>query len=411
MRAAMALAVVSVSTAAFGQVLTLGGTTAFTGGAAPYAKMGGNSWEMYLKHNTFGMGPLPAVVGSNVAGNGTQAKFANQYLGMSSGMNGANGQVAISPTIPASGYAAGAYQTSNLFYLKTAIAQNTAAWGTSGLDANGHYQFDFRFGFVQDAAGYTNNGNTPSAGKQMDPSENKGTKGIFVHLNPSNTGATTLGQPGNAWAGSASEVGFMSVGAVTNVGGYPVVRTGINSALPSTDMGVAYDSALEVSGKMFADPVNAGMVIAQVKMGKQINEFSFDPTDTRFGGTFDWANAKPIIYMGSGGWTTPVNDHTVGIMSAGDANVDGNVDLSDLAILAGNWQGVDKAFSTGDFSQDGLVDLSDLAILAGQWNTTVNSMSFEQAVQSFPQLTAVPEPASLGFLSLGALALLRRRRA
>ena len=440
-RAALALAVVSVSSAAFGQVLTLGGTSTF---GAPYATLGGTgAWETYLKYNDFAhaaVRPAFSVVGSNVAGNGTQVKFTNQFLGGGGdggtppywgGSGGATGQTFISPTIAATGYAAGAYQTSKLMYLKSDVLQNPALWGTSGSDvANGHINFDFRLGFVQDGAGFVTAGNKDGAlaspGHNMDPDGNDGSKAIFIHYNVGNIATltnTTTGTPPvtvtttnwNNWTAAGAgattaQVGFMQSGVAPTKLEYPVSKTWINSGTPSADTGVKYDGAMEVSGKMFADPVNAGMVIAQVKMGGQISQFSFDPTDARFGGTFDWQNAKTMIYLGSGGWSAPVNDQVFGIMSAGDANVDGNVDLTDLTILANNWNTSDKSFSAGDFSQDGLVDLTDLTILAGKWNSTVN---LGQAMQSFSafQGVAVPEPTSLGLVTLGAVALLRRRRA
>ena len=44
---------------------------------------------------------------------------------------------------------------------------------------------------------------------------------------------------------------------------------------------------------------------------------------------------------------------------AGDANRDRTVDISDLGILATNWQGSGKTFVQGDFNYDGIVDISD----------------------------------------------------
>ena len=63
---------------------------------------------------------------------------------------------------------------------------------------------------------------------------------------------------------------------------------------------------------------------------------------------------------------------------AGDANLDGRVDGSDVTILAGNWQhGVtgepNATWSMGDFNGDGKVDGSDVTILAGNWQAGVSS--------------------------------------
>ena len=58
-----------------------------------------------------------------------------------------------------------------------------------------------------------------------------------------------------------------------------------------------------------------------------------------------------------------------GMLRLGDANLDAQVDLTDLTILAGNWQRSGMIFAGGDFNDDGTVDLTDLTILAGLWQT------------------------------------------
>lgn len=97
--AVLAMAMASMSVAASGQVLNVGGAGTF---GTPYATMGsGGAWEVYLKHNKFDDAPgtLTPVAGSNVANNPTQAAFAHQYLG-GTPIGGATGQIAISPSSP-----------------------------------------------------------------------------------------------------------------------------------------------------------------------------------------------------------------------------------------------------------------------------------------------------------------------
>jgi hypothetical protein len=56
-------------------------------------------------------------------------------------------------------------------------------------------------------------------------------------------------------------------------------------------------------------------------------------------------------------------------MLAGDANRDRKVDITDLGVLATNWQAADAdvTFSNGDFNYDHVVDITDLGILATNW--------------------------------------------
>jgi len=58
---------------------------------------------------------------------------------------------------------------------------------------------------------------------------------------------------------------------------------------------------------------------------------------------------------------------------AGDANHDRHVDVTDLGVLATNWQGSGKTFSDGDFNYDGVVDVTDLGILATNWQKSLPS--------------------------------------
>jgi hypothetical protein len=85
---------------------------------------------------------------------------------------------------------------------------------------------------------------------------------------------------------------------------------------------------------------------------------------------------------------------------SGDANKDGYVNDDDLALLLTSWKQTGQAWGNGDFNDDGLVNDDDLALLLTNWKQGVP-----------PVASIVPEPASLSLIGLGALALIRRRRA
>jgi hypothetical protein len=103
---------------------------------------------------------------------------------------------------------------------------------------------------------------------------------------------------------------------------------------------------------------------------------------------------------------------------AGDANLDGKVDIGDLGLLAGAWQQSGKVWFDGDFTYNGTVDIGDLGLLAGNWQKGVNSgqllVSFDQAMAQFAAFdgVVVPEPtAALGIAAASlALGFTRRRR-
>ncbi len=68
----------------------------------------------------------------------------------------------------------------------------------------------------------------------------------------------------------------------------------------------------------------------------------------------------------------------------GDANCDGIVDITDLGIVATNWQTYDAdwignydGWPYGDFNQDGYVDISDLGIVATNWQTDQRAFADE----------------------------------
>jgi hypothetical protein len=109
---------------------------------------------------------------------------------------------------------------------------------------------------------------------------------------------------------------------------------------------------------------------------------------------------------------------------SGDANVDGRVDVTDLGLLATNFNDPSGAlWDEGDFSGDGNVDVSDLGVLATNFNRTFagaaalnprGPATFADAM-ALPQFAglaaAVPEPGGVALIAAGVGLVTRRRRA
>ena len=108
---------------------------------------------------------------------------------------------------------------------------------------------------------------------------------------------------------------------------------------------------------------------------------------------------------------------TVAYTYYGDANLDGQVDISDLGALATAWQ-TSAVWSQGDFDYSGFVDISDLGKLATNWQLGVGAPlgpSFDEALASLGLAgVSVPEPAAMSLLAVclaGAFTRRHRRQA
>ena len=93
--------------------------------------------------------------------------------------------------------------------------------------------------------------------------------------------------------------------------------------------------------------------------------------------------------------------HTYFHTNYGDATLDGKVGIDDFSVLLAHWGANSAGWAEGDFTGDGKVNIDDFSILLSNWGWTSSSQSM---------ILETPEPTTLVLLSMGGLAMLRRRK-
>jgi hypothetical protein len=138
-----------------------------------------------------------------------------------------------------------------------------------------------------------------------------------------------------------------------------------------------------------------------------------------------YAQASEIVGAGGGTFMgQSVDGSAVLVRStiAGDANLSGNVDFTDLVALAQNYGAdfvanptTESWWTHGDFTYDGKVDFTDLVKLAQNYGSALPGEAIVGAPIGFESdlaaaFASVPEPSVVGLAAMMALGALSRRR-
>ncbi len=200
----------------------------------------------------------------------------------------------------------------------------------------------------------------------------------------------------------AGKVQFENVrAAALNVDGGTVKISAKGTA--NSASGTSVLSSLSIASGATLDLANNSMIIDYTSVGTLVNDtrlellngllMSSSATATKKLGYADNATAGLATFSGQ---VVDATSLLIKYTYGGDANLDGQVDISDLGRLATAWQ-TSNLWTSGDFNYDGFVDISDLGILATNWQLGLGSPlgpSVDEAVASIGLSgVSVPEPA------------------
>jgi hypothetical protein len=136
---------------------------------------------------------------------------------------------------------------------------------------------------------------------------------------------------------------------------------------------------------------------------------SLDTTSTgSFSATYTLATSDQNLPGAAARASLSLQLHAI-VALAGDANLDGSVNVADLGALATNYGLTSGAtWAEGDFDRNGTVDVADLGALATNYGMTANGATATVNAATIAASTAIPEPATFALMAC-ALALALRR--
>jgi hypothetical protein len=208
-------------------------------------------------------------------------------------------------------------------------------------------------------------------------------------------------------AGGVSNINNLTLGPSVrfDIGNNKLVtKNGVGSAVAGTYNGV---SGLIQSGRNGGGWGGNGIVTSQstattsnvtsigVATASQVKSIASGATAT-------WA-----------GQTVTGSDTLVMYTYGGDANLDGKINVDDYGRIDFNVNLGVAGWYNGDFNYDGKINVDDYGII--DFNVGIQGAPFftaggSQSASGLSGVSAVPEPATLGVLAVGAMGLAARRR-
>ncbi len=207
--------------------------------------------------------------------------------------------------------------------------------------------------------------------------------------------------------------GNLRVGAVNTVGGALQILPQLQ---PNTSAGASFVRSLTIAAGAGVDLTNNALVIdytGATPIAALRSQLADARLITSASGSLGYGEASTLGLSDFAGQPVDTSSLLIKFTYPGDANLDGQVDITDLSALATSWQ-TGGVWTGGDFDYSGFVDISDLALLASNWQAGVSApgLGLEQAMSGvgFGGI-AVPEPGAVfGVFGLVGLVCQRRRR-